>query len=294
MINSGRLLLTILTLMAAFVLTGCRKQKAVTAGDMRIISMAPALTRLVMELGAGDKLVGVTDSCRYKTDASGDAIITMVESNRAVRVGGYDSVNLEKILGTAPTHLVGMDSISMESRRLLESSLDDCEISWFLHPRMVEDIPALIESVAEVTECSIRGRQLVDLFNAELSGTVSRVDVVPGDQKPVVLLEIYYPPFITAGKNTFLYDMIVTAGGYPALQLEEDWPAVSLEDIIAADPDVLVKTHDSSANELDRLLRASSEGRVFTPSSIDLFLQPGTGTASAIRELYDFLYPRQE
>ena len=57
----------------------------------RVISMAPNLTEIVYDIGAGDELVGVTDYCRFPPEAK-----------RKEKIGGWLNPNYEKILSLKP------------------------------------------------------------------------------------------------------------------------------------------------------------------------------------------------
>ena len=64
---------------------------AVDEAPARIVSLAPSLTETLFALGAGDRLVGVTDYCDHPPEVS-----------RIARVGGFVNPNLEAIIALRP------------------------------------------------------------------------------------------------------------------------------------------------------------------------------------------------
>jgi iron complex transport system substrate-binding protein len=97
----------------------------------------------------------------------------------------------------------------------------------------------------------------------------------------------------TAGPGTFVAELIEIAGGRLAFpELGERWPEVSLEAILARQPDVLLVPVQPGGAPLDALARqtgwrdlaAVREGRVVGVDA-DLFTRPGPKLPEAARTL---------
>ncbi|MBS1216709.1 MAG: periplasmic binding protein, partial [Proteobacteria bacterium] len=65
-------------------------------GNVRIVSLVPSITELVVDLGLGRELVGRTGFCVHPRDAV----------RRIPKVGGTKDVDLDKLRALAPTHVV--------------------------------------------------------------------------------------------------------------------------------------------------------------------------------------------
>ena len=70
----------------------------------RIVSASPAITEIIFELGAGDRLVGRTDFCTCPPEAA------KVES-----IGGISNLNIEKILSLHPDLVLSGSMIPKQS-----------------------------------------------------------------------------------------------------------------------------------------------------------------------------------
>src|SRR5580704_1179435 len=73
---------------------------AASPASQRIVSMAPSLTDLVIELGAGDRLVGVS---RFDVEP---------ELRSVARVGGLYDPNLEAVVRLHPDLVLGLDGVA--------------------------------------------------------------------------------------------------------------------------------------------------------------------------------------
>ena len=109
---------------------------------------------------------------------------------------------------------------------------------------------------------------------------------------------VWPDPPRTAGPNTFITQVIGVAGGRPAFpDLAQDWPQISMEEVVRRQPDVvLLPVGESSASAAARIaaspawqsLRAVREGRIALVEA-DLSNRPGPNIARAARAIHDSL-----
>ena len=88
-----------------------------------------------------------------------------------------------------------------------------------------------------------------------------------------------------------------------AAEITDEFPAVSSEQVISWNPDIIVMLYHSLDNENSSDLRermgwnqisAVSCGRVFTSIPSDIMLRPGPRMVTAVAVLHDYLYPLGE
>ena len=92
----------------------------------RIVSLAPSNTEILYALGLGSRIVGVTDFCDYPPRAQ-----------KKEKVGGYNTISLEKIVSVKPDLVVaayGNPSETLESLRKLEIKV------FGLNPRTMDEV----------------------------------------------------------------------------------------------------------------------------------------------------------
>ncbi|MDE3129470.1 MAG: ABC transporter substrate-binding protein, partial [Gemmatimonadota bacterium] len=123
--------------------------------------------------------------------------------------------------------------------------------------RATRDLGALLGDPA-------RAATVVDTVDA----TLARVRAATGTRKPVsVFLLTWENPIITIGRGSFLDELISTAGGRNVYHdVAGPSPAVSLEDVVARDPDVVLVSPETRRRLLAdprwRAVRAVRRGRV--------------------------------
>ena len=67
------------------------------ANPERIVSLSPSSTEILFAVGAGPKVVGVTDYCNYPAELE-----VRIEADEIARVGGYWSPSVESIVDLKP------------------------------------------------------------------------------------------------------------------------------------------------------------------------------------------------
>jgi ABC-type hemin transport system substrate-binding protein len=116
---------------------------------VRIASLVPSLTELVVALGLGDRLVAVTGWCIHPAAALA----------RVPKVGGTKTVNLAKLRRLAPTHvLVNVDENRRETVEAIRAR-GAAAPEIVVHPLAPEDNPALVAQLATVFRGPDRGRR---------------------------------------------------------------------------------------------------------------------------------------
>ncbi len=241
----------------------------------RIVSLVPVATEIIFELGEGRRLVGRSRFDDYPPEVRavpdvGDAIRPSVEAvllrdpDLVILVGGSDNAQAAR----------DFEQIGVPVLVLLFNTLDQLRANvhrlGYLVGRekaaagMWEGVERDLEAVAE----SVRGRE-----------------------RPAVYYDLGYPPAFTIGAGSYLDSLISLAGGRNVFHdLAPPSPRVSLEAILARDPDVLVEPTigtdgveavDPGSRPGWENLRAVREGSVVrVPSDLLHRLGPRIGKAA--------------
>ncbi|MGH7565518.1 MAG: ABC transporter substrate-binding protein [Gemmatimonadota bacterium] len=246
----------------------------------RIVSLVPSVTGTIVALGAADRLVART---RYDLDPALAGLPSL---------GGGLDPSIEGIVDLRPDLVVAWNA---RDDRIIVPRLREAGIP--VYSAEIQDttgIFATLDRVGRLLDTPARAdslaRALRDTFVAVAS------DVPPG-QRPRALYLIAEDPPRTAGPATFIGQAIAIAGADPAFpDLAEDWPTVSLEAVVARDPDVIVLPVGGDLPGRDALagrpgwrdLRAVREGRVVEIEA-DLLARPGPDLGRATRVLREGL-----
>ncbi|ROR32050.1 cobalamin-binding protein [Inmirania thermothiophila] len=190
----------------------------------RIVSLAPHATELLFAAGAGGRIVGAVEWSDYPPEA------------RAIpRVGGYRALDLERIVALHPDLVVGWASGNGAALTRLEAA----GLAVFAtEPRRLEDIAAAIEALGRLAGTEERAGEAAARFRARLAALRARWS----GRRPVrVFYQVWDRPLITVGGPQIISRLIELCGGRNVFaQLAELAPTVTVEAVIAADPDAIV------------------------------------------------------
>jgi iron complex transport system substrate-binding protein len=238
---------------------------------------------MIIHLGAVDDLIGVTDICEFE-----NRIDALASDGKIYRVSAFNSFNFEKIVSLEPTHIIGVDSVPMEDKIYFEKLVGKQKLVWLIHPKNFDEIYDQIEKISLLVNKENEGKRIVENMKNKMKHMRSAVANIDENLKPKAVVEIYYPPFVTAGKNTFISDILIKSGARLALNINENWPTPSIEEILTSEPDLIVKTSHQNGDGIDKYF-AKDKIKIFVPKNADIFLQPGVESVSAAYELYDFI-----
>lgn len=257
---------------------------------MRIVSLVPATTEMLFDMGAGARLVGVGSYDRFPP-----------EVERLPRLGGLLDPNVERLLALKPDLV-----IAYETQTDLRRQLERAGVPMYLHSlRGVADVADTMRSLGARIGMASDGEAAAGRLEAQLSAIRDRV---AGRPRPRTLLVFGREPGSLRGINAsggygFLHDLLEIAGGSDVLA-DMKQPAVSMssEMILARAPEVIIEVHYGDSL---RRMRLDEERRVWNalPSvpavrrgrihllSGDEFVVPGPRVAAAARELARALHP---
>ena len=152
--------------------------------------------------------------------------------------------------------------------------------------------------MADLLGASEQGAKLV----AELQGRLDTLHAALEDRPMThVLFVVWEDPLISIGQNTFIADALRWAGAESIIVATQNWPQVSMEEVVRLQPEYIVltsdhlaaETHEHVNNLRDRPawsdLRAVRAGHVVMAS--DQFTRPSPGLVDAIESLAHELHP---
>jgi|DewCreStandDraft_5_1066085.scaffolds.fasta_scaffold00538_21 iron complex transport system substrate-binding protein len=193
----------------------------------RIVSTAPSNTEILFALGLNERIVAVTDFCDYPEAAKAKP-----------KIGGTRP-SVERIIAFSPDLVVASTINPQELIQQLEGA-GIAVVVW--GPKDFAGIMRNIEQTGVITGTIEQARRIT-------AGMKSRIDAVAAKArqattKPRVFFEVDATdpakPF-TAGPGSFVDAMITLAGGQNvAAGAASPWPQFSLEELVRADPDIII------------------------------------------------------
>lgn len=247
----------------------------------RAITLAPHLTELVYAAGAGDKIVATVNSSNYPP-----------ESLDLPHVGDGLSINAEQLLTLQPDLIIGwQNSLAMQRLTPILAELDIAVV--YSEPRRLDDIPRDIERIGKwlgtQNKANPAARDMRDQL-AALRQTYAH-------RSPVsVFIEVGTGPLYTLGNDTLTNDALATCGGINVFRDSPlVAPAVTVESVLARDPDVVIITRHATEHITQRTdywhglrLRAARQHHVFGMNP-DALLRPGPRLIEVLHNLCTYL-----
>jgi cobalamin transport system substrate-binding protein len=191
----------------------------------RIISLAPSVTETLFALGEGARIVGVTTSDDYPPAATS-----------LPQVASYSGVEMEKVVAARPDLVIAWKGITSVSDIARLRALGYPVV--VLYATTLPDVFADIVLVGNATGEAAPATALAGRLSAEASAITTAVAVEP---RPRVFYELDATKSIyTPAPDDFTTDLIRRAGGDPITSGAAGVYSISLERLVAADPQVIV------------------------------------------------------
>ncbi|KPU62429.1 iron ABC transporter ATP-binding protein [Thermococcus sp. EP1] len=246
----------------------------------RIVSLAPSITETLYFIGALDKVIGITKWDNYPEN---------VQEGRTV-VGDMDP-NIEVIASLNPDLII---ALSYHIRYL--DQLEKIAPVVIVEPQSIEGIYKALELLGNVTNRPEQAQEVIIDMKNKIEDIQKKVE---GKRKPKVFYIVWGDPLMTAGNGTFINELLTLAGGDNIFGDVQGWAQVSIEEVIARNPEVIILPPSAgiTANELCQGALANTDavknGNVYTLSNDDIISRQSPRIVEGLEEIAMFLYPEE-
>lgn len=206
----------------------------------RVVSLAPSITEIVYQLGRQDLLKGAT----LYSD-------TPPEAKLLPRVGSYVRIDVEKVIALKPDLCLAIkDGNPLHTIARLES----LGIAvYVVNPRNLDEIVEMIIGLGILLEAEKQAEVIAADMRQRIRKVVDRLDQEA--PRPGVFFQIDAEPIVSAGRGTFIHELIVTAGGRNlAADAGTAYPKLSWEDVLQYRPEVAIVASMAGGHSRESLL----------------------------------------
>jgi iron complex transport system substrate-binding protein len=253
----------------------------------RVVSLAPNLTETIYDLGLENKLAGDTTYCDIPAAAKDKP-----------HVGAPVNPSLEAVVALHPDLVLATTSINrpQTADALLKLGVP----VYTSDPHTVSGMLNSTAAMADLMGAGYRGAMLVADLQKRLDALHTRLQ----ERAMVhVLFVVWEEPLISIGQNTFIADALRWAGAESVISSAQNWPQVSMEEVVRLQPEYIVIAADHAQAEAGaskqiadlrtrptwRDLQAVKQGHiVIAPDEVT---RPSPGLVDAIEELARNLHP---
>lgn len=259
----------------------------------RIVSTAPGITEMLFALQLGPRVVGVSTYCRFPAEA-----------RRIEKIGTFLQPDLEKIVSLRPDLVFTMKNPVRLTERMRALGLNAVE----LDPEGIEKIYVALRTMGREAGVERGAEKLIASLRGQLEEVRRSTEKLP--RRSVIFFVGRTPGtldgLVAVGRASYLEGLLAVAGGKNALADSPiPYPKVTLEQVLARDPDVILDMGDAAHADgapADRLneavglwgrleqLRAVRNHEVHAVAS-DIFVVPGPRFVEAAREFRRMIHP---
>ncbi len=253
----------------------------------RIVTIEPSNAEIALTLGLKSSMVGADQTTFTYIPAPWKQEIKGVPNIGA----SYPAINVEKIVAAKPDLVIA----SQGEKGI--SSLAHFHIPvLILEPTSIQGMYHDMLLVGKATGKTQVAKTLIQKYRRQIAAiekSVSRATT-----RPTVFYDL--GGLYTVGPNTFLNALINMAGArnVGATMSKEPWPAVTAEQVVQANPDVILidSSAGTSISKEEQVsgfsaIRAVKSGHVYELSNSSYVVEPSPALIRGLKELVGILHP---
>ena len=199
----------------------------------RIVSLIPSNTEILFAIGAGDRVVGITDYDDYPHNFS-----AWIEAGNISSIGGTYNPAIEPIVALEPDLVLAFGGSGGSLDAI--DKLRNLGINVLtLHPKDANGVLSDIQMVGRVTGREDEAADVIKNMSQRITAVINEVKSATTTQE--VYVEIWTDPYMSVGPQSWISSLVSLAGGQNIFEnATTQYPVVSSETIIQQNPDVMV------------------------------------------------------
>lgn len=199
----------------------------------KIISLVPSQTELLFDLGLDEEVIGITKFCVHPQNWLRTKTI----------VGGTKNINIEKIKSLQPTLIIANKEENVKEQ--IEELGKHFPV-WVTDVNDLDTALRMIASIGEITGLTNTAQKVIE----EIAVRFDQLSESPFNQKPMsaaftqkpktknlkhnTAYLIWKDPYMTAGGDTFISNMLHHAGFQNIFANQNRYPQVTMEQLYLA------------------------------------------------------------
>ncbi|WP_081168651.1 ABC transporter substrate-binding protein [Lactococcus garvieae] len=253
----------------------------------RVVSLSPAVTQVIDELGQKKKLIAVdSQSPKY------------VKGLDKLDQTDIMSLDLEKILALKPELLFVTDLTMFQSSDAIKKIQEKgTKVIVLPSEKSLAEIESNIKLVATSLDQKASGEKIVSQMEKEIADIKKQAESIT-NRKSVLFQIAASPEIYSMGKETFINEMIEDIGATNVMAKETGSIKVSEEAAIMSNPDVILTNVNYIPHPVDDILQMKSWAEVKAVKNKDVYAidnerssLPNHHVVQAMKEMAKVVYP---
>jgi ABC-type Fe3+-hydroxamate transport system substrate-binding protein len=196
------------------------KEVQVPFPPQRMISLVPSQTELLADLGLEDRVVGITRFCVHP--AAWKKSKPVIGGTKHFRFDTIDSLQPDLIIGNKEeNYREGIEQLSASYP------------VWMSDVVTLADALDMIQRIGDITSETVQSKKFIQQI-VHLFGSIPELPPLR------TLYLIWRDPWMGAGSDTFIHEMLLQAGLINALEENMRYPRLTADEIIQLNPDLVL------------------------------------------------------
>lgn len=240
----------------------------------RIVSVVPSQTELLFDLGLDEEIVGLTKFCIHPIGKFASRI----------KVGGTKKLNIDLIKDLKPDLIIGNKE---------ENTQNDIEELAGFCPVWMSDIFTLNDAMKTITEIGglVNRAPEAGYLNHLISAGFNDLKTLALQNKidKKVAYLIWRNPYMAAGINTFIHDILIHNGMTNVVQTER-YPEVTLQELKDLNCELILLSSEPypfKEKHIEEIMQALPTAKVMLVDG-EMFSWYGSRLVKAVQYFFDF------
>jgi len=244
---------------------------------LRIVSLVPSQTELLHTLGLAGRVVGVTRFCVHPEDWRGTR----------QRVGGTKNINIETLLSLHPDLVIA--NKEENTREQVEAIARQVPV-WISDVHDLDSALAMMQGIGEITGRQAEAARLTTRIGSDFEALARTTQ---GRRAPDTAYLIWKDPYMTAGGDTFISDILTRSGFNNIFGAAKRYPVADIDTLRCEVLMLSSEPYPFKERHREALQRLKPHTRVMLVNG-ELFSWYGSRllhTAAYVRQLFDSCTP---
>jgi len=195
-----------------------QREVKITFPPQRIISLVPSQTELLSDLGLSTEVAGITKFCVHP-----DAWFRI-----KTRVGGTKDIHIDRIRQLSPDLIIANKEENLQEQ--IEALAQEFPV-WVSNIQSLEDALDMIHGIGEITDRTSQAATLTRQIQDNFTSLRKTIPASAEKAAPTVAYFIWRNPWMVAGGDTFIHEMLQACGFRNAFAHIHRYPETNLQQL---------------------------------------------------------------
>lgn len=250
------------------------KEITINFPPKRIVSVVPSQTELLFDLGLDKEIIGLTKFCIHPIEKFAER----------TKVGGTKKLNIDLIKDLKPDLIIGNKEENTQSD--IEELAEFFPV-WMSDIFTLEDAMKTINEIGALVDRSPEASYLNHLISAGFND-LKTLALQNGIDKKVAYL-IWRKPYMLAGRNTFINDVLIANGMNNVIDAER-YPEITLQMLQMLNPQLILLSSEPypfKEQHIEEIQQALPEAKIMLVDG-EMFSWYGSRLVKAVQYFFEF------